>query len=106
MMPAAAPPTPDVTVEALFETVISAPEGYEYHYDKSGQLLFPVFGQNSWRLLLHKKDTDFFAKENFTPVFLSGDFVLKLTKALHAMQREMNQAVSDDIPEPNKVTLQ
>ena len=92
------PPTPDELVETLFAEVLLPPEGYEYH-GSNGQLLFPVFGQDRWRLLLHKKGTDFIDAANFTPVFLEGQFILKITKALHAMQRELNQSVSDDIPE-------
>ena len=88
-------PTPDELVESLFFEVLLPPEGYEYFPDTEGQLLFPVFGSNKWRLMIKKKDT-----EAVTPIFLEGDFVFKLTKALNAMQRELNQAVSDDIPEP------
>lgn len=88
-------PTPDELVESLFFEVLLPPEGYEYLPDSEGQLLFPVFGSDKWRLLMRKKGT-----ETATPLFLEGDFVLKLTKALHAMQRELYQAVTDDIPEP------
>lgn len=94
-------PAPDELVEALFAEVLLPPEGYEYHGNQ-GQLLFPVYGNDQWRVLLHKKDTDFIDTANFYPVFLDGDFVRKLTKALHAMQRELNQAVSDEIPELNR----
>jgi hypothetical protein len=99
MIPTGPAPTPDELVETLFAEVLLPPEGYEYH-GNNGQLLFPVFGQDRWRILLHKKDTDFIDKANFTPVFLEGAFILKLTKALNAMQRELNQAVSEEIPEP------
>lgn len=92
-------PSPDELVEVLFSEVLVPPEGYEYH-GNGGQLLFPVMGTGQWRILLHKKGTDFIDQANFYPVFLEGAFILKLTKALHAMQRELNQAVSDDIPEP------
>src|SRR5271163_1457767 len=95
MMPS---PTPDELVETLFAEVLLPPEGYEYH-GSNGQLLFPVFGTGQWRILLHKKGTDPVDPANFYPVFLDGAFILKLTKALHAMQRELNQAVTDDIPE-------
>jgi hypothetical protein len=78
--------------------VLVPPDGYEY-YTNDGQILFPVFGSDKWRLLLHKKDTPPDPK-NMTPIFLEGVFILKLTKALNAMQRELNQAVNDDIPEP------
>ena len=91
-----AAPLPDPLVEALFLDVLLPPKGYEYHSAPgSVQLLFPVFGRDQWRLLLRKKGT-----EELTPVFLEGAFILKLTKALNAMQRELNQAVSDEIPEP------
>jgi len=99
MIPTGPAPTPDELVETLFAEVLVPPEGYEYH-GSNGQLLFPVFGQDRWRVLLHKKDTDFIAPENFFPVFLDGAFILKLTKALNAMQRELNQAVTEEIPEP------
>lgn len=102
MIPAGPAPKPDELVESLFYEVLLPPEGYEY-YGTDGQLLFKVFGQDKWRLLLHKKGTELIA-ENFVPIFLEGPFVLKLTKALNAMQRELNQAIldheSDDIPEP------
>lgn len=100
MIPAGPAPTPDELVEVLFGEVLVPPEGYEYH-GNNGQLLFPVMGQDRWRLLLHKKDTDFIDTANFVPVFLEGQFILKLTKALHTMQRELNQAVSNEIPEPS-----
>ena len=94
MIPAGPAPTPDELVETLFAEVLIPPEGYEYH-GNNGQLLFPTF-DGRWRILLHKKDTDFVAG-NFSPVFLEGQFILKLTKALHAMQRELNQAVSEEL---------
>jgi hypothetical protein len=100
----AVPPTPDELMETLFDEVLVPPEGYEYH-GIDGQLLFPVFGTGQWRILLHKKGT-LVEPDNLYPIFLEGDFVLKLTKALHAMQRELNQAVSDEIPEPVSKAVQ
>ena len=100
MIPTGLAPTPDELVEALFNEVLLPPEGFEYHYHDS-QLLYPVFGQDKWRLLLMDKKTG-----ELTPVFLEGAFILKLTKALHAMQRELNQAVSDEIPEPVSKAVQ
>ena len=94
-------PTPDELVESLFFEVLLPPEGYEYLPDNDGQLLFPCLGSGQWRLLLRKKHT-----EHKVPIFLEGEFVSKLTKALHAMQRELNQAVTDDIPEPVSRTPQ
>lgn len=99
MIPTGPAPTPDELVEVLFSEVLLPPEGYEYH-GQGGQLLFPVMGQDRWRILLHKKGTDLVDRANFTPVFLDGSFILKLTKALHAMQRELNQAAGEEIPEP------
>lgn len=96
MIPAGPAPTPDELVEALFTEVLLPPEGYEYH-GLGGQLLFPVLGQDRWRILLHKQGTDIAHNANFTPVFLEGAFILKLTKALGAIQRELNQAVSDEM---------
>ena len=87
-------PTPDELVESLFFEVLVPPEGYEYLPDNEGQLLFPTI-DGRWRLLVRKKSS-----EQAVPIFLEGAFVLGLTKALHAMQRELNQAVTDDIPEP------
>lgn len=89
-------PTPDPLVEALFSEVMSPPPGYHYHCAiGSSQILYPVYGSDQWRLLLCKDGT-----QDVTPVFLEGAFILKLTKALNAMQRELNAAVSDDIPDP------
>jgi hypothetical protein len=90
-------PTPDELVESLFFEVLLPPEGYEYH-GHDGQILFPTM-DGRWRLVLHKKQTQI-AKENLFPIFLDGAFILKLTKALHAMQRELNHAVTDNFPEP------
>lgn len=92
LMPA---PRPDPLVEALFSDLLEPPPGYSYY--PPGQILFPVHGQDKWRLLLRKDGT-----EELTPIFLEGAFILKLTKALNAMQRELNAAVSDEIPEPVK----
>lgn len=87
-------PKPDPLVEALFAEVLDPPKGYSYLIHDL-QLLYPVMGQDRWRLLL-KRD----GAEEIVPVFVEGAFILKLTKALNAMQRELNQAVSDDIPDP------
>lgn len=100
-----APPKPDELVEELFSQVLIPPDGYEYYYNDN-QLLFPIFEQDKWRLLLHKTDTDMFLKENFHPVFLEGEFIRKMAKALHAMQRDLNQAVSAEFPEPTSKSVQ
>ena len=93
-------PAPDELVELLFSEVLVPPEGYEYYPKNRGsQLLFPVYGSDQWRILLHKIGATADA-ENLFPIFLEGDFVRKITKALHAMQRELNQAVSTDFPDP------
>lgn len=105
MIPAGPAPTPDELVECLFFEVLLPPEGYEYLPDNDGQLLFPVFGSDRWRLLLHKKGTDR-SPDNMVPIFLEGQFIFKVSKALHSMQRELNQAVSNDIPEPVSRTPQ
>lgn len=93
-----APPEPDELVESLFFEVLLPPEGYEYHAP-GGQLLYKVYGNDQWRVLLHKKGTDVIDTANFTPIFLEGQFIDKLSKALHAMQRELNEAVKE-FPEP------
>jgi len=85
-------PVSDELVEMLFTDLLEAPEGWEY-YLSGGRALFPVYGQDKWRLLLRKGD-------DLVPVFLEGQFVIKLTKALHAMQRELNEAVKGEIGEP------
>lgn len=85
-------PKPDELVEALLENVILPPEGYEY-YGQDGQLLFPVYGQDQWRVLIKNQKTG-----ELIPIFISGGFLLSLTKALHAMQREMNQAIEETPP--------
>jgi hypothetical protein len=96
-------PTPDELVESLFFEVLLPPEGYEYHA-LDGQILFPTI-DGRWRLQLYKKGSER-VPANMTPIFLDGAFILKLTRALHAMQRELNQAVTDDIPEPISRTPQ
>jgi hypothetical protein len=85
-------PRSDELVEMLFTDLLEAPEGWEYHLH-DGRALYPVYGQDKWRLLL-RKGTD------VVPVFIDGQFILKLTKALHAMQRELNTAVGDELGEP------
>ena len=96
-------PTPDELVESLFYEVLCAPKGYEFH-GHDGQILFPTI-DGRWRLLLLKKGAPI-SEENLVPVFLDGAFILKLTKALHAMKRELDHAVADDIPEPVSRTPQ
>lgn len=88
MIPAGSPPTIDPLVEMLFEEVLHPPAGYSFHYHDN-RLLYPVFGQDKWRLLLREEAKD----DQLTPMFLDGDFVRKLGKALNAMQRELNKAV-------------
>lgn len=94
------PPKPDELVEALLECVILPPEGFEY-YGQDGQLLFPVFGQYQWRVLIKNK-----LSGELVPIFIAGAFILSLTKALNAMQREMNQAIAEEIPAPKVVSIQ
>jgi hypothetical protein len=92
MIPMIAPPKPDELVEALFVQVLHPPEGYHFYLPNGQrQALYPVFGQDKWRLLLQKGDI-------LVPVFLEGKFIVTLGKALHAMQRELNAAV-DNLPE-------
>lgn len=86
-MIAGPPPSIDPLVEMLFEEVLHPPDGYFFHFHDN-RLLYPVFGQDKWRLLLREEKT-----EELTPVFLEGDFIRKLGKALNAMQRELNKAV-------------
>ena len=92
MIPATKPPEPDELVETLFAEVLLPPDGYEY-YSSSGQLLFPVFGQDQWRILLLKRGTT----DGLVPVFLEGPFIRTLMKTLHAMQRELNKSVEEKI---------
>lgn len=87
-------PGPDPIVEQLFLTVLKPPDGHTYHC-MAGQLLFPVFGGSQWRLLLCDTKSG-----ELTPVFIEGQFIFKLMRALHAMQRELNTAVGDSIGEP------
>lgn len=99
-----APPEPDELVESLFFEVLLTPDGYEYHAP-GGQLLYKVYGNDQWRVLLHKKGTDEIDADNFKPIFIEGPFIDKLTKALHAMQRELNEAVKE-FPEPVSKKIQ
>lgn len=85
-------PVSDEMVEMLFTDLLEPPDGWEYALN-DGRLLYPVYGQDKWRLLLRKG-------ADVVPVFLEGQFILKLTKALHAMQRELNAAVGEEIGEP------
>lgn len=93
-------PRPDPLVERLFAAVLSPPDGYDYHI-VDNQILFPVVTGDKWRLLLRKMGTD-----QLTPVFIEQDFIVKLMRALNAMQRELNSAVDDTIPEPVKAQVQ
>jgi len=93
-------PSPDPLVENLIVLVLSPPPGYDYDLSH-GQLLFPVYNQNRWRLLLQRRDVaGNGAGREVVPVFLDGDFIRKLSKALNAMQRELNKAASDDFGSP------
>lgn len=92
-------PKPDELVEALLESVILPPEGYEYH-GQDGQILFPVYGQHQWRAPVKNQKTG-----ELIPIFMDGEFILMLTKALNAMQREMDKAVADQPPVTHALTV-
>jgi hypothetical protein len=93
------PPTPSPLVESLFTDLLEPPEGYDY-FTHDGQLLWPVLHEDKWRLMLKNRETKL-----VIPVFLNGNFIRSLAKALEATQKELANAVAELIEEP-KVTLQ
>jgi len=79
-----APPELNPLVDALFDA-LPEPEGFEFEVH-DGHYLWPVFGQDSWRLVMkHGKER--------IPVFFSGNVIRFLTNALKTVNEEIVKAV-------------
>jgi hypothetical protein len=84
MIPVTAPPELNPLVDAVFDT-LPEPEGFEFEVH-DGHYLWPVFGQDSWRLVMKRKDER-------VPVFLSGNIIRFLLNALKTVNEEIVKAV-------------
>lgn len=85
MMPVAAPPELNPLVDAVFDA-LPEPEGFEFEVH-DGHYLWPVFGQDSWRLILKKG-------EERIPVFFPGNTIRFLANALKVVNEEIVKAVT------------
>jgi len=79
---AQAPPELNPLVDALFDA-FPEPEGFEFDVH-DGHYLWPVFGQDSWRLIM-KRDGE------AVPVFISGNIIRFLTNALNTVNEEIRK---------------
>jgi hypothetical protein len=86
MIPISAPPELNPLVDAVFDS-LPEPEGFEFDLHEH-HYLWPVFGQDSWRLIMVNKET----KEK-VPVFLAGNVIRFLTNALKTVNEEIVKAV-------------
>lgn len=81
-----APPEINPLVDSVFDA-IPEPEGYEFEVH-DGHYLWPVFGQDSWRLILKKG-------EERIPVFFPGNVIRFLGNALKVTNEEIKKAVDE-----------
>ena len=88
MIQAPAPPELNPLVDALFDA-FPEPDGFEFDVH-DGHYLWPVFGQDSWRLIMKRGDETI-------PVFIPGNIIRFLTNALVTVEAEIRKAVP---PEP------
>lgn len=86
MMQVAAPPEINPLVDAIFDA-LPEPDGFEFEVHE-GHYLWPVFGQDSWRLMMTDKRT----KERI-PVFFPGNTIHFLTNAIKTANEEIVKAV-------------
>jgi hypothetical protein len=84
MIPISAPPELNPLVDALFDS-LPEPEGFEFE-SHDGHYLWPVFGQDSWRLVMKRGPEK-------VPVFFHGNLIRFLTNALKAVNEEIMKAV-------------
>ena len=84
MMPVSAPPELNPLVDSAFDC-LPEPEGFEFEAH-DGHYLWPVFGQDSWRLVMKRG-------EEKVPVFFSGNVIRFLANALKAVNEEITKAV-------------
>jgi hypothetical protein len=85
MMPASAPPKLDALADAVFDT-LPEPDGFEFEIH-DGHYLWPVFGQDSWRLVMKTTGGE------KVPVFFTGNIIRFLSNALKAVNDEIVKAV-------------
>jgi hypothetical protein len=86
MMPVASPPELNPLVDAMFDT-LPEPEGFEFEVH-DGHYLWPVFGQDQWRLVMKEKKNG-----EKVPVFFSGNIIRFLVNALKTVNEEVVKAV-------------
>lgn len=86
MMLAQAPPEINPLVDGVFD-VLPEPEGFEFDIH-DGRYLWPVFGQDSWRLVMVNKES----KEKI-PVFFTGNIIRFLGNALKVISEEIGKAL-------------
>ena len=84
MMPVSAPPQLDKLVDLVFD-VFPSPEGFQFEIH-DGQYLWPVFGQDSWRLIMKRG-------EEKVPVFIPGNLIRFLSNAVNVINAEIQKAV-------------
>lgn len=84
MIGVAAPPQIDPLVDSIFD-VLPEPEGFEFEIH-DGRYLWPVFGQDSWRLIIKRG-------EEKVPVFLPGNYIRFLANAINVVNTEIQKAV-------------
>lgn len=86
MIPVQAPPEINPLVDSVFD-VLPEPEGFEFEVH-DGKYLWPVFGQDSWRLVMKNTNTN-----EKIPVFFQGSVIRFLTNALKTAHDEVTKAV-------------
>jgi hypothetical protein len=86
MIPVSAPPEINPLVDATFDS-LPEPEGFVFDVH-DGHYLWPVFGQDSWRLVMKRKESD-----EKVPVFFPGNVIRFLANALKAVNEEIVKAV-------------
>jgi len=84
MMPVSAPPQIDPLVDSIFD-VLPEPTGFEFDVH-DGQYLWPVFGQDYWRLIMKRG-------EEKVPVFIPGNLIRFLANAINTVNAEIQKAV-------------
>jgi hypothetical protein len=88
MIPVQAPPTINPLVDAIFDS-LPEPEGFEFE-SHDGKYLWPVFGQDSWRLVMVDSET-----KQKVPVFFNGNVIRFLANALTVAMEEIKKTVTE-----------
>jgi hypothetical protein len=86
MIPVSAPPELNPLVDSVFDA-LPEPEGFEFECH-DGHYLWPVFGQDQWRMVMKHKQS-----EEKIPVFFSGNLIRFLSNALKRTYEEITKAV-------------